>query len=262
MVKAGREVNVRGWAFVVVITGVVELVARFGDSPAYLPPPTTILGALISGLVSGEIAGQAGITLLSYTGSVIVATFLGVFVGILMGAFSPFYNAIKVIVEFLRPVPTVSFLPLAILLFGLGYAMRAAVTIYAAFWPLLISTFYGVRSADPIMIETARNFGLSRRQVLQRVVLPSAVPNIATGFRISAIIALSLTITAELVAGNSGLGHFIAEMERAARYPEMYAGILLAGVIGYYLNLSFRAIEKQLLFWSPSYRNQVVEEEV
>ena len=143
-----------------------------------------------------------------------------------------------------------------ILVFGLGYGLRVSVIAFAAFWPILINTFYGVRAVDPISIDTARNFGLSRAGILWRVTLPSALPSIATGFRISTAIALVLTITVELIAGNSGIGYYVAQTEQANRLPEMYAGILFTGILGYGLNLLFRMIEQRVLFWGSGYREQ------
>lgn len=259
--KRREWINVRGWSFVIVLTMLLELVTRVGLISDYLPPPTIVFGALLSGLVSGEITIQIGATLVAFAEGLALASVMAVLIGILMGTFRNFYDAIKIIVELVRPVPAVALIPLAILLFGLGYGMRVSVITYSAFWPLLINTFYGVRSIDPIAIDTARNFGLSYPQILRRVTLPSALPSIATGFRISAAIALILTITAELIAGDSGIGFYVAQMELANRLPEMYAGILLAGILGYVLNLIFRSIERRLLFWNSSYRHQVVREE-
>lgn len=252
-----RSFNVRGWAFVLAVTVLLEAVTRAGLLSDYFPPPSAMFAALIAGLLSGDISGQIGATLLAYTEGLGLATVLAVFLGVIMGAFRTFYNAVKVIVELLRPVPAVSLIPLAILLFGLGYTMRTSVIAFAAFWPILINTFYGVRGIDPVAIDTARNFGLSRASILWRVVLPSALPAIATGFRISAAIALVLTITAELIAADSGIGYYVAQTEQANRLPEMYAGILFAGILGYALNLLFRTVEQRVLFWGGGNQGHV-----
>jgi len=174
-----------------------------------------------------------------------------------MGMYKPVSDALKIIVEFLRPVPSVAMIPLAILFFGLGATMRISVISYAAFWPLLINTIYGVRAIDPLALDVARNFGITGREVLWRVTLPSALSSIATGFRISATIALVVTITTELIAGNSGIGFFISQMEQANRLPSMYAAIFLTGVIGYLLNTLYIALERRIVFWTPAARERV-----
>jgi ABC-type nitrate/sulfonate/bicarbonate transport system permease component len=148
-------------------------------------------------------------------------------------------------------------IPLAILFFGLGATMRISVISYAAFWPLLINTIYGVRAIDPLALDVARNFGITGAAALWRVTLPSALASIATGFRISATIALVVTITTELIAGNSGIGFYISQMEQANRLPEMYAGILLTGILGYLLNTLFVTLERRIVFWTPAARDRV-----
>jgi NitT/TauT family transport system permease protein len=174
-----------------------------------------------------------------------------------MGAVPVVYDALKMVVEFLRPIPSVAMIPLAILFLGLGTAMRVSVITYAAFWPLLISTIYGVRAVDPVALDTARNFGVPPAEALYRVTLPAALVSIATGLRVSASIALVVTVTTELVAGNSGLGFYVSQMEQANRLPSMYAGILLTGILGFIINLLFSALEKRVVFWSPSARGDV-----
>jgi NitT/TauT family transport system permease protein len=175
-----------------------------------------------------------------------------------MATYRPVFDALKIIVEFLRPVPSVAMIPLAILFFGLGATMRISVISYAAFWPLLINTIYGVRAIDPLALDVARNFGITGAAALWRVTLPSALASIATGFRISATIALVVTITTELIAGNSGIGFYISQMEQANRLPPMYAGILLTGILGYLLNSLFVTLERRIVFWTPAARDRVI----
>jgi ABC-type nitrate/sulfonate/bicarbonate transport system permease component len=174
-----------------------------------------------------------------------------------MGTYKPVYDALKIVVEFLRPVPSVAMIPLAILFFGLGAEMRIVVITYAAFWPLLVSTLYGVRAVDPQALDVARNFGIRSTEALWRVTIPSALSSIATGFRVSATIALVVTITTELIAGNSGIGYYISEMEQADRLPPMYAAIVLTGVLGYAFNAIYFEIERRLVFWTPAARGRV-----
>jgi ABC-type nitrate/sulfonate/bicarbonate transport system permease component len=243
--------------FVVAVTLAVEAAARANLLSSYFSPPSATIAALWSGLMNGEISSQVGMTLLAFSEGLLLASLLAVTVGILMGAIPVVYDALKVIVELLRPIPSVAMIPLAILFLGLGTSMRVAVITYAAFWPLLISTFYGVRSVDPVALDTARNFGVPPAEALYRVTLPAALVNVATGLRVSASIALVVTVTTELVAGNSGLGFYVSQMEQANRLPPMYAGILLTGILGYLVNLAFFNLERKVVFWSPASRDVV-----
>lgn len=250
-------INWGGFAFFLICVALVEVMARLGWLTSYVPPPSQMFAALWTGLIDGDISTQVGVTLSVYVRGLGLASALAIFIGILMGTYRPVFDALKIIVEFLRPVPSVAMIPLAILFFGLGPTMRISVITYAAFWPLLINTIYGVRAIDPQALDVARNFGVTGAEALWRVTLPSALASIATGFRISSTIALVVTITTELIAGNSGLGYYISQMEQADRLPPMYAGILLTGILGYLLNSLFVGLERRFVFWTPAARDRV-----
>jgi len=255
--KKSSPINWTGFGFFAVCVVFVEIFARLGWLTSYVPPPTAVFAALWAGLLNGDISSQIGVTLWVYVRGLALATTVAVIVGILMGTYKPVYDALKVIVEFLRPIPSVAMIPLAILFFGLGATMRISVITYAAFWPLLINTIYGVRAIDPQALDVARNFGITGYEALWRVTLPSALASIATGFRVSATIALVVTITTELIAGNSGIGFYISQMEQANRLPPMYAAIILTGILGYLLNSLYFTLEHKVVFWTPAARERV-----
>ncbi len=257
MTKKGSPVNWTGFGFFLLCAAIVEVLARKGYLTSYVPPPTTIVAALWTGLLNGDISSQLFATFQVYVQGLVLATVLAVSVGVLMGTYKPVADALKIIVEFLRPVPSVAMIPLAILFFGLGPSMRMSVVTYAAFWPMLISTIYGVRAIDPQALDVARNFGITGAEALWRVTFPSALASIATGFRISATIALIVTITTELIAGNSGIGYYISQMEQADRLPPMYAAIILTGILGYLLNSIYFSLEHKFVFWTPAARVRV-----
>jgi len=225
--KKKSPIHWGGYAFFLVCVVIVQFVTYKGWLTSYVPMPTEVFGALFAGffnpqlyatdlaahmwppaawvlgVLNGDIASQIGVTLSVYVRGLALATFFAITIGILMGTYRPVFDSLKIMVEFLRPVPSVAMIPLAILFFGLGATMRISVITYAAFWPMLINTIYGVRAIDPQALDVARNFGITGYEALWRVTLPSAVASIATGFRISATIALIVTITTELIAGNS-----------------------------------------------------------
>jgi NitT/TauT family transport system permease protein len=257
MQRKSSPINWSGFGFFLLCVGVVEVLARKGLLTSYVPPPSAIFAALWTGLINGDISSQIGVTLSVYVRGLFLATTLSIVIGILMGTYKPVFDALKIIVEFMRPIPSVAMIPLAILFFGLGATMRISVITYAAFWPLLINTIYGVRAIDPQALDVARNFGITGTEALWRVTLPSALASIATGFRISATIALVVTITTELIAGNNGIGFYISQMEQANRLPPMYAAILLTGILGYLLNTFYFTLEHHVVFWTPAARERV-----
>ncbi|KAB2807961.1 ABC transporter permease subunit [Pimelobacter simplex] len=126
--------------------------------------------------------------------------------------------------------------------------------VFASFWPILFNTYYGVRAVNPVAIESARIFGLNRRQVFFRVQIPSAAVNIAAGIRVSSAIALILVITVEILTRSGGLGYYIVRMQVAIRTEDMYAGIFVVGVIGYVVALAVAGLERRIIFWNSDIR--------
>jgi NitT/TauT family transport system permease protein len=253
-----KRFNFAGLGFIIALTLVWQVLAEHNLLTSYVPPPSAVFPSLWRGLfVNYDISSQVGVTLLAYAESLGLGALLAIIAGILMGTFRPVYDAFKVIVEFMRPIPSVATIPLAILFFGLGDEMRVVVVTYAVFWLVLINTLYGVRGVDPQALDVARNFGVTGAEALRRVTLPSALASVATGFRIAASVALIVTITVELVAGNSGIGFYISQMEQADRLPPMYAAIIFTGILGYALNWMYVQLERRIVFWTPAAREKV-----
>ncbi|MCS7172327.1 MAG: ABC transporter permease [Armatimonadetes bacterium] len=238
------------WASVLGAVAVWEVVSQTGIlHPAFFPPPSRVLLALVRELETGEIPRHIWITLTAYARGLALALAIGVPWGVLLGRIRLVRRASAVLIEMLRPIPSVAIIPVAILLLGIGEEMRFAVACYAAVWPLLFNTMYGVYNADPVLVDSARIFGFARWEVLLRVVVPSALPFITTGMRVSSAVALIVTVTAEMVAGTGGLGFYVKATELGGRIPEMYGGILLLGTLGYLLNHLLRAAEGRALRW-------------
>jgi ABC-type nitrate/sulfonate/bicarbonate transport system permease component len=158
------------------------------------------------------------------------------------------------VVEFLRPIPSVALVPLAVLIYGVGLESKVFLAAFASFWPLFVQTLYGVQDVDPVATDTARSFGLGRFERLWRIKLPSAVPYIATGLRISSSVALILAVTAEIVIGSEGLGRSINLARQGGAIELMYALIITTGLLGWLLNILTTQAERRVLHWHPSHR--------
>jgi len=199
--------------------------------------------------VSGELPQAIGVTLRGYLQGFLLSSTIGVLLGIWMARSAAVSATLTPIVEFLRPMPSVAIIPLAIVFFGIDDAMKRFVAAYGALWPILLNTFYGVRSADSQLIEVARMLKLGRLRTLFLVILPAASPFIVTGMRIGSIVTLGLVITAELVASGDGLGYVIMARQLAARIPETYAGVLSVMLLGAAVSFAFGLIERRLMRW-------------
>jgi NitT/TauT family transport system permease protein len=126
--------------------------------------------------------------------------------------------------------------------------------VFACVWPVMFNVRYGVRSVDPLLLDTARVAGLSRAARIRRVVLPWALPAIFTGVRISSSIALVLAVSSEMISGSPGLGKIIVDADGAGNFALAYAGALVTGLFGFLLNVGLVSMDRRLLPWSVAAR--------
>ncbi|MEB3966417.1 ABC transporter permease [Streptomyces kunmingensis] len=232
-----------------------EAVARTGlvDS-AYLPPFTTTMRALGDELTDATFWSALGFTLTGWGVGLAVATAAGILVGVLVATVPYLREVTASTVEFLRPIPSVALIPLAVLMFGTELRSVLLLVVYASFWQVLVQVLYGVRDVDPVAEGTARAFGLGPWARVRHLVWPTALPYVMTGVRLAAAVALILAITAELVIGAPGLGARIAVAQTSQAVPEMYALIVVAGCLGVLINTGARLVEHHALAWHQSVR--------
>ena len=243
------------WAGVLGVLALFELLPRIGFLPEnHFPPISESLGRLGEELGTGGFWEAVVDTLQGWALGLGIAAALSIPLGILIGSSRLLYRALRAPIEFLRPIPSVALIPLAILIYGTGLQSKVFLAAFACFWQLLVATLYGVQDVDPVATDTARSFGFSRIRRLFRVTLPSAVPYIATGLRVASAVALILTITAELVIGAPGLGREINLARSGGNVELMYALIIATGILGLLLNLIFVRAERRFLHWHPSQR--------
>ena len=205
------------WLSVLGVLVLFELLPRIGVLPSdHFPPISETLSTLFDQLGESRFWEAVGNTLEGWALGLGIAAGLAIPIGIVIGSSRLLYRATRGVIEFLRPIPSVALIPLAILIYGTGLQSKVFLAAFASFWQVLVATLYGVQDVDPVATDTARSFGYSRPQRMLRVTLPSAVPYIATGIRIASAVSLILTVTAELVIGAAGLGRSINLASRAA----------------------------------------------
>ncbi len=253
-----RKRWLRGLIGAVVLFGVLEAVTRSAlVHPTYLPPASVILATTLQLLTDPEFLLNVGGTVVAWTLGMITAMLIAVPLGIVLGSSRRSYLASITAIEFLRPIPSVALIPLAILLLGRGLDMRVALIAYAATWPILFNTVYGIREVDPVARDTARAFGFGRAAIMWNVSLPSAAPFIYTGLRISAAIALIVAISAELIAGGGpGIGTWmLANSQTGVPRELLYAGIVVSGLLGLAIDSGMVFGERRLFGWSIRVRS-------
>lgn len=217
--------------------------------PVSMPKVSTIAVSWIESIGGGPLLQSIGPTLWRIGVGFGLATLVAVPFGLLMGSIPFVYRLLEPITEFVRPIPSSAYIPVAILFLGIDNEMKIFVVFLACVFPILLNTYSGVRGIDPVLIDTGRTFGVSWLTSLWSIVLPASMPSILTGMRISLGISLIVAVVAEMIAGSSGIGYFILDMQRVFRVPEMFAGIFTLGCLGFLINFVFLRAESYLLRW-------------
>jgi NitT/TauT family transport system permease protein len=176
---------------------------------------------------------------------------LGVFVGLMMGAYRPVYESMELPVDFLRSIPASALFPLFIVIFGLGDRVQVFIAAWASSMVVLINTTYGIRNVGSLRLMVAKTKKLPRHKVFFLVMIPNALPYIVAGARIGLSLALVVEIVAEMFLGSySGLGRRIFNASSIFQMEEAYAAVLLVGLLGYALNKAVVTAEKRIVHWT------------
>jgi ABC-type nitrate/sulfonate/bicarbonate transport system permease component len=239
-----------------VAAGVVALWQAIANarlvSPVFLPGPDRAWASLVRGVTEGDLVAKIIGTLEHMAFGWLTASIIGVALGALIGSSPRIRLYITPTLEFLRPLPVSALIPVAIAFFGLSQAMALSVIGFGAMWPMLLATVHGFAAVEPRLYEVARSLHLSRASVIFKIGLPSASPDILAGMRLSVTVALILSVVCEILAGLDGLGHWILISARTFRSADLFAGVILLGVIGYLTALIVAYAERRLLVWRTS----------
>jgi ABC-type nitrate/sulfonate/bicarbonate transport system permease component len=224
--------------------------------PQYLPYPTDVFAWLLQECRDLAFWRRLRLTMTSWAVGLAVATLAAVVLGTAVGMVPFLRRATHTMVEFLRPVPSVALIPLAVLMFGLQMRAALVIIVYAAFWQVFVQVIYGVADVDTVARDTARSFGLTRRERLRYLILPTALPYLMTGLRLAAAVALILAVTAEMVIGNPGIGRSIELSRSAGDAVGLYGLVVVTGMLGLLVNIGFRFVERRSLTWHQSVRSE------
>lgn len=233
---------------VIVALAAWEVVTASHAVHASILPSLSSVASSLGGHL-GTIAARAGTTLVAWAIGLVIALCLGVALGMVVGRFRAAADATEMIVRMMRPLPSLAFIPIAILLAGLGIKMTAGLVAFAAFWPIFINTRYGASQIDRRVMDAARMLRLGRTALTLRVLMPATAPAILAGIQVAISLALVAAVSVELVSGSGGIGQYVLNAEQGGAISNMYAGIVVGGIIGWALNLGFVVTTKRAFPW-------------
>jgi taurine transport system permease protein len=223
-------------------------------SPVFLPSPLAVWSKFIAvardGFVDATLLQHVAASLWRVSGALIAAVLVGVPVGLAIGVSTLGRGIFDPLLEFLRPIPPLAYLPLVIIWFGIGEPSKILVIAIAMLAPVALSTASGVRGVSQERINAARSLGATRGQVVRHVILPSALPSILTGLRIALGAGWSTLVAAELVAATRGLGFMIQSAAQFLVTDVVVMGILVIAAIAFVLEFAIRRIERALVPWA------------
>jgi ABC-type nitrate/sulfonate/bicarbonate transport system permease component len=248
-----------GLAGLVALVALIEILPRTGLVPRqYFPTSSEIGSALVDQVGRAEFWTAVGDTLQGWALGLAIAAVAGIVLGILIGSSGFTRELTASTIEFLRPIPSVALIPIAVLLFGTDIESKLLLVVYASFWQVLIQVLYGVQDIDPVAQDTARAYGLGPWARVRYLTWPTALPYVMTGLRLAAAVALILAVTSELVIGNPGLGKLLAVAQSSGAVASTYAIVVVTGILGVVVNVVFRFVERRALSWHPSQRGELV----
>jgi NitT/TauT family transport system permease protein len=241
----------RGLATIVVVAALYEAVAWSGYfAPALMPPLGTVAHTLVAMLLDGSMFGHAAATLYRVLCGFALAVAVGLPLGVLMGRFRPVENFVLPLAGALMPIPSLAWVPVFILWFGLGNTVAILIVFYASLFPMLLNTWSGVRSVNPIWLRAAGAMGANERALFWKVISPGASPFIITGLRQSFLRSWIAVIGAEMLAGsNWGLGWVIFDAKEFLDTDVMLAALIVIGFIGFVTErLVFGSLERATIY--------------
>lgn len=250
-----REHTWIGWVTVVLLILCWELLYRVGILPSTsFPSAFETFGRLFQMAGTQAFWANIGLTVQGVLLGLVLVIIIAIPLGMAIGLSRYIRESTWLIVEFLKPIPPVALIPIGLLFWGPSMGMKTILIVFGAIWPLLVQVTYGVRAVDRVTLSMAKSFRLGWWLTTSRVVVPSILPYVVTGLKISTAIAVIVAVVVELIGGAPGLGQSISVAQSSNALPEMYGLIIAAGLLGLFINALFALVERRVLFWHASQR--------
>lgn len=245
------------WFVFVCFVAVWQLATTLAKDPFFPTPQTigeTMADLWLSGpatrlWLSDAVFHDIVPSLARLLGGWAAAGVIGVVLGLMLGRSEKLHDYFSPTISFLRSIPPPALLPVFLVLFAIGTPMQLATIIFGVVWPVLLNTIDGAHTLDETVVETTRSMRLSKPRFLATVVFPAALPKIFAGLRVSLSLALILMVISELVASTNGIGYQMIIAQRNFSMPEMWAGIVLLGILGYVLNVLLLVTQNRVIGW-------------
>lgn len=239
----------------VVLLAAWEAACGFGFvRPVLLPAPSAIVRTLWEMTLSGELAGHVAVSGARVLQGFALAAVLALSLGITMGLVPRLNRLADLLIQVLKPIPPIAWIPLSILWFGIGEGAKIFIILLGAFFPILVSTLDAIRQTDGRYVELARVLEVSRLGFIRDILLPGALPQIMSGLRLGITMSWMCVVAAELIAASSGIGFLIMDGRVMSNASVVLAGMITLGVLGKLTDDVLRLAESRLVRWRVGFK--------
>jgi len=236
----------------IIVLAIWFLIDALGISnPLAIAPPLQVFKKLFELLSTGELIRDIIATMSRTFIGFLLALILGIPAGIVLGYYTRLYESFSLVIDFFRSVPGTALFPLFLVLFGLGDEAKIANVVFASGLIIVVNTIYGVRNGNKTRQIVAKIFKANNYATFTKVILPEAIPSIVGGLRIALSISLIVIVVTEMFVGTeNGLGRKIYQSHQLFKIADMYATIIVTGLLGYSLNIIIQQFESRFIHWS------------
>ncbi len=245
----------RPFILIIVMLVLWDLAIRFFKVPAYLiPPPDKVVGQLYAEWP--RLLRESSLTTYATLGGFGLSILFGVPVAMLIAYSRLVESYVYPLLVFSQSIPKIAIAPLFVVWFGFGIIPKVICAFLLGFFPVVVSTVMGFKSIEPEMIDLARSMGSTRWQMFYKISLPQALPAMFSGFKVSITLAVVGAVVGEFVGSNSGIGYVLQIANGNFDLPLMFAALVVLSLIGVVLFVVIDALERMMIPWHPSYRNE------
>jgi len=244
-----------GWILPLIIVTIWELVSDIGNiSATMLPSPISVVAQFVRLTMNGELFEHIGISVYRAAQGFLLGSIAGLLIGLSTGLGKLVERTLDPSLQLIRTIPLLSLIPLFILWFGIGEFSKVLMIALGAFFPVYLNTFLGIRSVDLKLFEVSCIFQYTRWQLLCKMIIPAALPNILLGVRLSLGISWLVLVVAEMMGASAGVGYMIQDARGYSQTDVVFVGIIIFAVVGKFSDSGVRFLEKKWLHWRDTYK--------
>lgn len=224
--------------------------------PIILPPPSRVIQTGWELIKSGDLAKHIGVSIVRVLEGFGIAAILGLGLGTAIGLSRTLDRMTELIIQLIKPIPPIAWIPLAILWFGIGEESKVFIIFLGTFFPIIVSTIDGIRQTDQKYVELARILKVPQTRFIRQVIIPGAFPAIMTSLRVGLMVAWMCVVAAELIAASSGIGYLIMDARQLSQSDVVLVGMITIGVVGKLMDSMIKGLGRRLITWKTSFDGQ------